>query len=342
MVTNVLGNLCLAFLFGFLISCQSETRKNLQTTNAIKQNLQPCFMPQSAQPLAWLPVSLHAKPYSMKNAQEVFVAESENAAGNLVLQLWQKNALGQCTLLQDLSIGESWFFIEQGKAFFENEKLVLISTYPFSEEKSKLVYQYTANQWQLLAVDNDNQAIIAYQKGKKALKQGNIQEAINFFEQIQYPETIMDTKAVGIQTLVKAHEVAVKLYRQKQAQKATAVIQQALSFYGINEIQTIDSQEEYEENYGKYLALSQYAKLMGDFGLFLLRNEQPQESLQVNKQLVKLVPTITPIYLQVADAYWVTAQIDSAKSSYELYSRQMKRAGKAFQVPTRVEKRIGK
>ena len=78
-----------------------------------------------------------------------------------------------------------------------------------------------------------NQIVVANekkQKGKKALKQGNIEEAINFFEQIHYPETIMDTKAVGIQTLVKAHEVAVKLYHQKQAQKATAVIQQALSF----------------------------------------------------------------------------------------------------------------
>lgn len=82
------------------------------------------------------------------------------------------------------------------------------------------------------------------------------------------------------------------------------------------------------------------AALYNDYGYFLQKNGQLEESVKFFNKVIEKNPARIAVYLNIADSYWMMGERYKAKSSYGYYNELMIKAGKSKLIPVRVSERM--
>jgi hypothetical protein len=228
-------------------------------------------------------------------------------------------------------------------AYWEKNRIYLSTQMPFRVTIILLEFEIKNKGLVFLSEFVDDPNAPLFETYERCLDSGNIACAVDAISGIQYPMSSMNESEEGIRIMKKAHEVALKLFRLKNADSASVVMEAALSFWGNTYIErfpdSISLAKAREESFETLWTDEQIALWIGDYGLFLLQAKKYTECIRINAWLNKVLPSLPGPYLQHADALYYKGEKTKAKSIYNQYKVLMQKAGKKDSIPSRVFQR---
>jgi tetratricopeptide (TPR) repeat protein len=107
----------------------------------------------------------------------------------------------------------------------------------------------------------------------------------------------------------------------------------------------IDSLRPFIDTYDeRWLSSSEDAKVVipaiNDYAFALQEAGDNTAALPLFQEIIKYQPDRTVAWLNMADAYWSTGNLDNAKKSYQQYTKLMATAGLQAKIPARVSARL--
>lgn len=228
-------------------------------------------------------------------------------------------------------------------AYWEENKVFLSTQMPFRATVIYLVFEVNKRSLEFRSEYVDDPNAPLFEAYERCLDSGKIACAVEAISGIQYPMSSMNESEEGIRIMQKAHEVALSLFKIKNADSASVVMEAALSFWGnaYTERFTDSSSlaQARKDGYETFWTDEQIALWMGDYGLFLLHAKKYAECIRINAWLNKVLPALPGPYLQHGDALYAKGEKTKAKSIYVRYKGLMEKSGKKDSIPSRVFQR---
>lgn len=236
-----------------------------------------------------------------------------------------------------------WFNGAKAASGYANDTIALWTQQPFRATQTEYFFLWKKNKVTFISSEMSDPSWDAIQMAEQALKEGKIQEAIDYYYQVQYPMAYMDENEVGFQILSKANELAMVSSKNKDYPKAVKYVETALGYYSLlsftepadeetlNEVFEDQYMTSYKDSFGLW---------MGNYGYFLYRADSLEKSIDINAKLNNTYPKLSGPYLQHADALYDLNKKSLAKQVYLRYMTLMKEKGKEKSVPERVHERV--
>lgn len=236
-----------------------------------------------------------------------------------------------------------YFNQAKSSAYFANDTLYVWTQQPFRASEinykflwSKKTFQFINSYW----YDPSEEAIML---AEKALKEGKIAEAIQYYYTVQYPSSYMNEDMVGFTILSRANELGVHASNEHRYKEAVQYMDDAMGYYTLEEFGNAPDDEtislsfedhyvpEYKDSFGLWMA---------NYGYFLYKADSLERSIGQNTWLTKTYPELSGPYLQLGDALFDLKRNKEARPVYLRYIQLMKEKGKEKNIPQRVHDRV--
>lgn len=185
----------------------------------------------------------------------------------------------------------------------------------------------------------------ALEKAENYIAQGNIQQALNWYQSIFYPQSYINEPEVGREIIEKSHQKALEFFKANQNDTAVFYMQMALDYYpnmyytDFKSEQDMKTQME-ESPYQIIWTIDQMKLWLGDYGLFLYKAKKYDESIAHNSYMNTIFPELAGPYLQLGDSYFDSGKKTEAKAAYKRYIALKNSQKKEKDIPKRVKERI--
>jgi hypothetical protein len=236
-----------------------------------------------------------------------------------------------------------WFNGSKADARFKNDTISLWSQQPFRATQVVYLILWKNKKAKFISSEMTDPSWEAIALAEKALSEGKIREAIDYYEQVQYPSSYMDENKVGLQILSKANEMGLKMAQTQQYKASIQYIQTALEYYTLFQFTEVTDEKtlttlfddqylpEYKDSFGLW---------MTNYGYFLYKAASIEESISFNSKLHQTYPALPGPYLQHADALYDLGKKIQAKPVYAKYISLMKSKGNEKLIPPRAFERL--
>ncbi len=244
-------------------------------------------------------------------------------------------------------------FLNTAKLDFSTEgnSIYVWTQAPYRAFESWVELEWAGDRFYVVSHEYDDPTANYYEEMAALLKAKDIEGliALAALDSPMYPGAYDATYALAAPTLKLAHQKALEAHKAKSTKTAVKYLE-----YGLEQYAAAFGAWGYEEGlltkeeivgsadspYVKSrLTLSAYAGILNDYGYFLSVTGQNKKAKLVLANVVRLVPSRTVAYLNLADAEWALGQRSAAKSHYKTYWKQL--GSKASSVaPKRVRERI--
>jgi len=244
-------------------------------------------------------------------------------------------------------------FLNTAKLDFstEDNRIYVWTQMPFRAFESVVELEWAGDRFYVISHEYDDPTANYYMEKADLLKAKDLDGLIELasFEYPMYPGAYEESYTLAAPTLKLAHQKALQAHKAKDNKKAVAYLE-----YGLEQYSEAFGTWDYAE--GKLtkedivgfadafdadsrLTLGAYVGILNDYGYFLSLTGQNKKAKPVLANVVKLVPSRTVAYLNLADVEWALGQRSAAKSHYKIYWKQL--GSKASSVaPKRVQERI--
>jgi len=250
------------------------------------------------------------------------------------------------------SSDEGDMFLNTSKIDFttDGNHIYVWSQAPFSAYQSSVDLEWSGDRFYYVTHDYDDPTARYYEEKSALLKAKNLDGLIDLHEDgpPAYFAAYADAFLLAGPTLKFAQQKAIQA-NKKSAKTALAYIEYGLdqyaeAFYGtadyrdgkLTKAGIVGSDDLYPEG---RLTLGVYVAALNDYGYYLDLTGRTKEAKRVLDNVVKLVPSRTVAYLNLADVEWKLGQKAAAKTHYKQYWKLL--GNKASSVaPKRVQERI--
>ncbi len=233
-------------------------------------------------------------------------------------------------------------------AVYEDQMIVFSTRAPWKATTFLWYYSWDGKKLVLQKTDHFDPSWEEIEAAEEAFKNGNIKEAVDHYNSVQYPSSYLDEGAVAMELFSKANQLGLIQSKQKKFADAAGYIADALNFYYLFFIfTTINEDPQDEKSYVKSLEdynLTAYqdsiGKWLGNYGYFLYKADSLDKSIEVNSHINKIYPKLSGPYLQLGDALFDKGKLENAKKPYLQYVALMTEKNKEGSIPQRVHDRI--
>jgi len=244
-------------------------------------------------------------------------------------------------------------FLNTAKLDFSTEenRIHVWTQVPFRAYESWVELEWAGDRFYVLGHEFDDPTANYYEEKAALLKAKNLEGLIELYalDDPMYPGAYAETYTLAAPTLKLAHQKALQANQKKDPKTAVSYLEYGLNQYG-DAFGTWDYSEgklakeeivgDADSSYKKSrLSLGTYVGILNDYGYFLSLTGQNKKAKLVLSNVIKLVPSRTVAYLNLADVEWALGQKSSAKGHYKTYWDQL--GSKASTVaPKRVQERM--
>ena len=210
----------------------------------------------------------------------------------------------------------------KGEVTCAGQKIEIYSQMPFSAAAVAVTLARKGGELVVTADDSGDPAAAALDQAEKLLKAGRIAEAVAELAAIEYPGHYFDEGKMAARVLLRAHQVAKKLHKGKDARGAADALTAGFGYYR-------DAAE------GGVPA----RKLIGiqnDYGFFLDEAGDHARAEAELRAVVASDPRRAAAHLNLADALWALGKTHEAMVEYEAYAKRVP----ARKRPPRVAERL--
>jgi hypothetical protein len=257
------------------------------------------------------------------------------------------------TLLDRAATSEDGdMFINTAKLEFSiiGNQIDVWSQAPFSAFTSYVLLEWSGSRFYVVSHEYDDPTEAFYEEKQRLLKAKDMPGLIELYsdDYPMYPGAYDKHYTLASPTLKLAHQKALQM--QKSSLKTAieylefGLTQYADTFYGTSDYSKgkLTKTDIYNPDAAyadSQLSVSVYAGILNDYGYFLSLNGQNSKAKLVLANVIKLVPSRTVAYLNIADVEWALGQRTAAKSHYKQYWKLL--GSKASSVaPKRVRERM--
>lgn len=231
-------------------------------------------------------------------------------------------------------------YYQNGKIFICSEAsykaTVICGIFSFDLAKNRLTLEdQTATDFSVESIS----------KAQKAVEQGNIIEAVNFYEQVMYPHNYMQVETETIHLLKKTHSVLQRLEKEKKYDSARLVLESVFDFWGTEFLLNIETPQQLHELFKSNdfeLSQREYIQILEQYGSLLLQSKNYVDAVKINKKLTQITPTSALAYLQLGNAYYNLERLQDSQTAYKKYKEIITKTGQKVdkQTLTQIEKRL--
>ncbi|RED63346.1 tetratricopeptide repeat protein [Cohnella phaseoli] len=233
----------------------------------------------------------------------------------------------------------------------EGNMVYVWSQAPYSAFESWIELEWAGDSFYVVNHEYADPTESYYEEKAALLKAKDIEGLIaqTEFDFPQYPWAYEAAYTLAAPTLKLAHQKAMQQHKAKNTANAIRYLEYGLTQYGdafgildygdgklAKETIVGSADSDYVKS---RLTLGAYVGILNDYGFFLSLTGNNKKAKLVLANVVKLVPSRTVAYLNLADVEWSLGQKSAAKSHYKIYWKQL--GAKASSVaPKRVQERI--
>ncbi|WP_338760849.1 hypothetical protein WAF17_14360 [Bernardetia sp. ABR2-2B] len=231
-------------------------------------------------------------------------------------------------------------YYKDGKIFICSEQsykaTVICGIFDFDLAKNMLNFEYqTATDFSLESIA----------KAQKAVKEGNIIEAVNFYEQVAYPHNYMQVETETIQLLKKTYSVLQRLEKEQKQDSVLLVLESIFDFWGTEFLLNIETPQQLQELFKSNnfeLSQREYIQMLEKYGNLLLQSKKYIDAVEIHKKLTQITPTSALAYLQLGNAYYNLERLKDSQDAYQKYKEIITQTGQEADKKTvkQIEKRL--
>jgi len=243
-------------------------------------------------------------------------------------------------------------FLNTAKLDFytEGNDIVVWTQAPFSAYQSEVELEWAGDRFYVVSHEFDDPTARYYEEKAALLKAKDIDGLLMLYNEVSpfYPGSYDENYTLAAPALKLAHQMAQKAAQKKNVKAALKYLE-----YGF---------EQYAEAFGTWnymdgtlvkkdiagtddfylderLSIAVYVGILNDYGYYLSLNGQNKKAKLILANVVKLVPSRTVAYLNLADVEWTLGQRTAAKAHYKQYWKLL--GSKASSTaPKRVQERM--
>jgi hypothetical protein len=277
-----------------------------------------------------------------KGAENIVFLQSYSDTGSVIYLGYTINE-EDVKVLTKFQQDAEWFNSSKSDTRFANDTITLWTQQPF--RATEIVYQvlYKNKKAKFISSTWYDPSSEAIELAEKALAEGKIKVAIEYYYTVQYPSSYMNEEQVGLQILSKANKVGLSFSDNKMYSDAALVMEYALDYYGLYAFTEPEDEAGIKKGFeDEYLTeyTDSFGLWMGNYGYFLYKADSLQKSIEVNRKTNKTYPNLSGPYLQRGDALFDLGKKTEAKPIYMKYMALMRQKGKADGIPQRVYDRV--
>ncbi|BBI35748.1 hypothetical protein KCTCHS21_51470 [Cohnella abietis] len=250
------------------------------------------------------------------------------------------------------SSDEGSLFVNTAKLEISTNKnqIEVWTQYPFRASYTKAVLEWSSNKLKVISHEYGDPTAEFFDKKKSLLRNKDILGLIDLenSEDPFYPSAYEGNYTLGAPTLVLAHQKALAIHK-KNIKAAISYLEYGFSQYSYGygpfgySDGTVTKEDFVASEYDSYpesrMSLNVYVGIYNDYGYFLSLDGRNKEAKLVLSNVIKLVPTRTVAYLNIADVEWTLGQKTAAKEHYKQYIKLL--GSKATSIaPKRVQERL--
>lgn len=231
-------------------------------------------------------------------------------------------------------------YYQDGKIFICSEEsykaTVICGIFNFDFSKNMLTLEdQTATDFSIESIS----------KAQKAVEEGKIIQAVNFYEQVMYPQNYMQVETETIHLLKKTYSVLQRLEKEKKYDSATLILESVFEFWGTEFLLNIETPQQLHELFKSNdfeLSQREYITILEKYATLLLQSKKYIDAVKINKKLTQITPTSALAYLQLGNAYYNLERLQDSQNAYKKYKEIIAKTGQKVdkQTLTQIEKRL--
>lgn len=233
---------------------------------------------------------------------------------------------------------------KSGAMEWRNDTIRICSEMPFKATTFCCMIPCKNKQFGKPVIDARDPSYEAIDKAEKALSEGKIAEAVQYYHGVMYPMSYLNEEEVGADIMQKAHELSLAAFKKGDYKNAVNTMTDALTYYVNQQYLSFSDEksliEKMNDNTVGHWNMEKFKLWLGDYGLFLLKAKMYGEAIVINSYLNKVQPQMIGPYLQLGDACFEKGDKPNAKIAYRNYKSLMQKAKRDKQIPKRVHDRI--
>lgn len=166
----------------------------------------------------------------------------------------------------------------------------------------------------------------ALKEGDRLLSKGRIEDAVNKYSEMMYPDRYVDEDDLSFRVIRKAHEVGLAKAKSKDFKGAVKIMRPAI--------------DEFSTPPGEPKKKAAYIEALNDYGYFLDEAGNHIKAAEILNKVTHLDPERAVAYLNLGDALF--AQKKDAANAYGAYGRLVSESKWPIRVKTRCPQCVGK
>jgi tetratricopeptide (TPR) repeat protein len=204
----------------------------------------------------------------------------------------------------------------KGNVRCKEARITLSSQMPFKATVVTTELTWKQGAIQVGQTTTEDSSAEALEKAEKELKAGNIEAALQQLSNVFYPHQYYDENKMAARILQRAHEVATKRFKARDAAGAAQVM--AVAFEHFSSI--AGSSEE-----AAPLPPARLTAIRNDYGFFLAEAGRFPEAEKELREVVEAAPERAVARLNLADALWAQGKKEEAEAQYREYANRIPR-----------------
>lgn len=182
-------------------------------------------------------------------------------------------------------------------------------------------------------------------KAQKAVEQGKIIQAVEFYEQVMYPHNYMQVETETIHLLKKTYSVLQRLEKERKYDSATLILESVFDFWGTEFLLNIETPQQLQTLFKSNnfeLSEKEYIQILEKYASLLLQSKKYVDAVEINKKLTQITPTSAFAYLQLGHAYYNLERLQDSQNAYKKYKTLIDQTGQKTDKKTLelIEKRL--
>lgn len=225
------------------------------------------------------------------------------------------------------------------EVIWKNDTIYFGSQMPFRATEINYTLGWDGKTLTLGEEDVYDPSWVAVQEAEELIEKGDLKAAMGAYEEVMYPHAYINDAEVSLNLIFAARKWGTKYYREKNYAKATALVDDAKSYWFIDAFPWNEVHLGIEERYPLTDSITTaLAAAYSDFSLFFLRDKNYDRAVTLGLASKSLKPDYANPYLQLGDAFYALGEKKEARNAYKTYRSLLEKSGE--KLPSRVHKRI--
>jgi hypothetical protein len=279
-----------------------------------------------------------------KNTKSLYIGAASEGEEQYLYGLSNE---GNLKKLAKLPTNFSFNSYKKTESYYQNGKIFICSEQNYKATIICGIFNFDLAKNMLTLEDQTARdfSVEAIAKAQKAVEQGKIIQAVNFYEQVAYPHNYMQVETETIQLLKKTHSVLQRLEKEKKYDSATLILEHVFDFWGTEFLLNIETPQQLQELFknGNFeLSQKEYIQILEKYGSLLLQSKKYIDAVKINKKLTQITPTSSLAYLQLGNAYYNLERLQDSQNAYKKYKEIIAKTGQKVDKNTleQIEKRL--